>query len=116
MPQWQPPQPGGGLGTAALVLGIAGLVLLVACGLGVIAAIAGIVVGIMALVRGSNKNRAIIGLVLSGLTLVIAIAFTVWLVTLINGKDLGECFDTTLHPTQQSSQDCLERKLNNDEG
>jgi hypothetical protein len=113
---WQAAGPsGGGLGTAALVLGIAGIVLLAACGIGTLAAIAGIVVGVIALIKGSNKNRAIIGLVLSGLTLILALIFGIWLFNLVNGKDLGECFDTSLHPTQESTQNCLEHKLNGDD-
>ncbi|MBO3750480.1 DUF4190 domain-containing protein [Streptosporangiaceae bacterium NEAU-GS5] len=115
--QWQteaPPRGGGGLGTATLVLGIVSIVLLVACGIGILTAVAGIVVGIIALIKGSNRTRAIVGLVLSGLTLVLAVVFGVWLFNVVRDKNLGECFDTTLHPTQESSQKCLEHKLNGD--
>lgn len=96
-------RPGGGLGTAALVLGIVSLLLLLVCGLGVLTAIAGIIVGIIAVVRKSNKGRAIAGIVLSVLTLIIAIIVFSWFVS-----NFQECFNL---PSQAEAQQCVERKL-----
>ncbi|MEU8267421.1 DUF4190 domain-containing protein [Sphaerisporangium sp. NPDC049002] len=94
---------GGGLGTAALVLGIVSLFLLLICGVGVLTAIAGLIVGIMAVIRNSNKGRAIVGIVLSALTLILGIIGFTWFV-----NNFQECF--TL-PTQAEAQQCVERKL-----
>ncbi|WP_344861444.1 hypothetical protein [Planomonospora alba] len=69
---------GGGLGTAALVLGIASVLLLVACGLGVLTAIAGLIVGFIAVAKDANRRRAWVGIALSALALVIAAASVVW--------------------------------------
>ncbi|WP_204041403.1 hypothetical protein [Acrocarpospora phusangensis] len=106
------PQRGGGLGTAALVLGIVSIVLLFLCGLGTLTAIAGVIVGIVAIAKRSNKPRAIVGLVLSIATLVLAAILAAVLWNWVQSKGIDECFDTTLHPTQESAQRCLERKLN----
>ncbi|MFC6081089.1 hypothetical protein [Sphaerisporangium aureirubrum] len=94
---------GGGLGTATLVLGILSVVLLLVCGIGLLTAIAGLVTGFIALARRSNKGRAIVGLVLSGLTILLGVLAFVWFV-----NTFQECFD---QPTQADAQICVERKL-----
>ncbi|GII77412.1 hypothetical protein Sru01_23940 [Sphaerisporangium rufum] len=106
----QPPEgwptgarPGGGLGTAALVLGIVSILLLVVCGIGVLVALAGLVVGFVALAKNSNRGRAITGLVLSGLTLLLAIIGFGWFF-----NNFSECLNL---PTQAEVQQCVERKL-----
>ncbi|WP_214109937.1 DUF4190 domain-containing protein [Acrocarpospora catenulata] len=107
----QPPGTRGGLGTAALVLGIVSLVLLFFCGLGLVTAIVGIIIGIVAVNKSSNRTRAIIGIVLSVVTLVLGAIFSAILFSWIRNKGIDECFDRTLHPTQESTQRCLERKF-----
>ncbi|MEO3813003.1 DUF4190 domain-containing protein [Sphaerisporangium sp. B11E5] len=96
-------QPSGGLGTASLVLGILSIVLLLVCGIGLLTAIAGLIVGFIALARRSNKGRAIVGLVLSGLTLLLGVLAFVWFL-----NTFQECLDA---PTQAEAQSCVERKL-----
>nr|WP_157554217.1 hypothetical protein [Herbidospora sakaeratensis] len=102
----------GGLGTAALVLGILAIVLLLVCGLGLLAAVAGVIVGVIAIAKRSNKGRAVVGLILSILTLVIGAIIIGVVVNWANKNNLAECFDTRLHPTQESSQQCVQRKIN----
>ncbi|GAB1823684.1 hypothetical protein [Herbidospora sp. RD11066] len=102
----------GGLGTAALVLGIVAIVLLLVCGIGLLVAITGVIVGIVAIVKKSNKGRAVVGLILSILTLVIGAIIIAVVVNWANKNNIAECFDTRLHPTQESSQQCVQRKLN----
>jgi hypothetical protein len=97
------PPRGGGLGTAALVLGILSLFLLFVCGVGVLTAIAGLIVGFIAVFKNSNKGRAIAGIVLSALTLILAVIGFTWFVT-----NFQECFNL---PTQAEVQRCVERKL-----
>ncbi|WP_157519178.1 DUF4190 domain-containing protein [Herbidospora mongoliensis] len=108
----QAPARGGRLGTAALVLGIVAIVLLLVCGLGLLVAIAGVIVGIIAITKRSNKGRAVVGLILSILTLVIGAIIIAVVVNWANKNNIAECFDTRLHPTQESSQQCVQRKLN----
>ncbi|MER7212355.1 DUF4190 domain-containing protein [Streptosporangium sp. NPDC000239] len=93
---------GGGLGTASLVLGIASIFLLVVCGLGVLTAIAGLVIGIVAFVKDSNRGRAVGGIVLSVLALIIAVVFLTWFYSTV-----GDCMD--LPPGLQ--QRCVEERL-----
>ncbi|MBG0826540.1 hypothetical protein HS041_01925 [Planomonospora sp. ID67723] len=82
---WPKRGQGGGLGTAALVLGIVSLVLLFACGAGVLTAIVGVVIGIVAVVKDSNRGRAWVGLLLSALALIIAAVFLAWFVNKVGG-------------------------------
>ncbi|WP_030455078.1 hypothetical protein [Herbidospora cretacea] len=108
----KPQSKGGGLGTAALVLGIVAIVLLLVCGLGLLVAVAGVIVGIVAIAKRSNKGRAVVGLILSILTLVIGAIIIGVVVNWANKNNIAECFDTRLHPTQESSQQCVQRKIN----
>jgi hypothetical protein len=105
------PRGGGGLGTAALVLGICALVLLLVCGIGALVAVVGVIFAVVAIAKDSNRGRAIAGLVLSVLTLVLAVIFAVLLVNWYQSRDLGECFDPIKYPTAEDAQRCLEGKL-----
>ncbi|MGW4644242.1 DUF4190 domain-containing protein [Sphaerisporangium sp. NPDC004334] len=102
-PYGERPPGGGGLGTAALVLGIISLFLLLICGLGVLTAIAGLIVGIVAVAKNRNRGRAIAGIVLSALAIVLAIIGFLWFL-----GNFSECFNL---PTQTEVQQCVERKL-----
>ncbi|MEV4097068.1 hypothetical protein [Streptosporangium saharense] len=93
---------GGGLGTTALVLGIASIFLLVACGLGVLTAIAGLIIGLVALAKNSNRGRAIWGIVLSALALVLAVVFLTWFYSRV-----GDCMNLP----QNLQQRCVEERL-----
>ncbi|GII96246.1 DUF4190 domain-containing protein [Sinosporangium siamense] len=101
---WPPPRPaGGGLATTALVLGIAGILLLPIFGIGLPIAILGLILGIVATVKGVGRGRAIAGIVLSLIAIVLAIIAMVWF-----ANRFGECLNL---PTQDLVQRCLERKL-----
>ncbi|GAA0359639.1 DUF4190 domain-containing protein [Actinoallomurus spadix] len=95
-----------GLGIAALVLGIAGLLTLLLCGIGVILAIIGLVIGIIAVVRRNGRGMAVAGLVLSVITLVIAIGFAVW----FYGR-IQPCADRARYPTKADRDRCLEERV-----
>ncbi|MBB2912390.1 integrin beta 8 [Streptosporangium becharense] len=97
-----PAKQGGGLGTAALVLGIAGILLLVVCGIGVLPALVGLIIGIVAVAKGSNKGRAWVGIVLSVLTLVLAAVFVAWVY-----NRAGDC----LNLPPQLQQRCIEDRF-----
>ncbi len=100
--QWEERRQGGGLGTAALVLGIASIFLLVVCGLGVLTAVIGLILGIVAVARNSNRGRAWVGIVLSALTLIIAVVVLSWFYSKV-----GDCMN--LPPELQ--QRCVEERL-----
>ncbi|WP_211590543.1 DUF4190 domain-containing protein [Microbispora sp. H11081] len=93
------------------MLGISSVVLLLVCGAGTLVALAGIVVGIVAMARNSNRRRAIGGLVLSALTLLIALVVGVILYSWFQTRNVGECFDRGRYPTQEDAQRCVEDKL-----
>lgn len=96
----------GGLGVAALVLGIAALLTLLLCGLGVLLAIAGLIVGIIAWARDSGRGMAVAGLVLSSVTLLIAIFLGAWFYSRI-----APCADRHRYPTQQARDACLQHRV-----
>ncbi|GAA1286516.1 hypothetical protein Psi02_53840 [Planotetraspora silvatica] len=85
--------------------------LLLVCGVGTLTAIAGIIVGIIAITKRSNKRRAIVGLCLSALTLLLGLIAGVLIYNWYHSKNLGECFDPSLYPSQEAAQRCVEEKL-----
>ncbi|MEV5749943.1 DUF4190 domain-containing protein [Actinoallomurus sp. NPDC052308] len=95
-----------GLGIAALVLGIAGLLTLALCGVGVILALVGLLIGIVAVVRRNGRGMAVAGVVLSALTLLIAIGFAVW----FYGR-IEPCADRTRYPTKADRDRCLQERV-----
>lgn len=95
------------MATAALVLGVASLLLLPVCGIGVLVAVAGLIVGIIAMARGTARGGALAGLALSVLTLLIAGAFAAWLAS----TGVTRCLDESLYPTRADVEACLEERL-----
>lgn len=102
-----PPRRGTAAATTALVLGAASLLLLPICGIGVIVALAGLVVGVVALTRGAARGRALAGLALSVLALLIAVSFLAWLAS----TGVARCLDETLYPTRGDLEACLQERL-----
>lgn len=105
-PAEYPPAKRRGLGTAALVLGIAAIFTLVLCGLGAIVAIAGLVVGVVALTQNSGRRQAVTGITLSAFTLVLAIGAGVWFFNRIS-----PCTDQARYPTKISRDTCLQQRV-----
>ncbi|MFI6741140.1 hypothetical protein ACIBI9_50170 [Nonomuraea sp. NPDC050451] len=75
---YQQAQPGSGLATASLVLGVASPFLVFVCFTGLITAILSIVFGCVALAKRAGKGRAIAGIVISGLSLVLFAIVALW--------------------------------------
>ncbi|MGV9325508.1 hypothetical protein [Streptosporangium sandarakinum] len=100
--RWAPEKPRTGIGTAALVLGIVSIFLLLVCGLGVLTAVAGLIVGIVAVAKNAGRGRGWAGIILSALTLVIAVIFLSWLYSKV-----GDC--ANLPPELQRR--CIEDRL-----
>ncbi len=80
------------------MLGIVAIVLLLVCGLGLLVAVAGIIVAVIAITKRSNKGRAVVGLILSILTLVIGAIIIGVVINWANKNNIGECFDTPAAP------------------
>jgi O-antigen ligase len=103
---YPPQQRRRGLGVAALALGIAAITTLLLCGLGAVLAVAGIVIGIIAVVRDNGRGLAVIGLALSVVTLVAAIAAGIWFFSRVS-----PCTDQARYPTKADRDRCLERRV-----
>ncbi|MBB6345445.1 hypothetical protein ACWGH8_08380 [Nonomuraea muscovyensis] len=71
-------KPGNGLATASLVLGVASPFLVFVCFTGLLTAILSIVFGAVALSKGVGKGRAVAGIVISVLALVLFAIVAVW--------------------------------------
>ena len=105
-------RPRNGMGTAALVLGIVGLVLsffLIGGLLGLVAVILGIV-GLRRVRRGEANNRgvAIAGIVTGALAILVAVVVGVFLAENADEiEDLGDCLEDA--DTEQEREDCANR-------
>ncbi|MEV4477322.1 hypothetical protein [Nonomuraea sp. NPDC049504] len=75
---YQQPRPGSGLATASLVLGVASPFLVFVCFTGLITAILSIIFGCVALAKRVGKGRAIAGIVISALSLVLFAIVAIW--------------------------------------
>ncbi|MFC5835761.1 DUF4190 domain-containing protein [Nonomuraea insulae] len=75
---YQQPRPGSGLATASLVLGVASPFLVFVCFTGLITAILSIVFGCVALAKRVGKGRAVAGIVISALSLVLFAIVAIW--------------------------------------
>ncbi|GAA0406020.1 hypothetical protein GCM10009530_67740 [Microbispora corallina] len=93
------------------MLGVCAFVLLFVCGVGTLVAVVGAVLGAIAIARNSNRGRAVAGLVLSVLTLVLAVVLGVLIYNWYQSRNLGECLDPVRYPTKEAAQRCLEGKL-----
>lgn len=108
-----PPVPQNGMGTAALVLGLVGLVCSVLFfPLGLVLAVTGLVLGIVGLKRvkrglATNRGAAMAGIVLSVVSLVICIGWGIFIGVLVNKTQ--ECNDPDLSRSEQ--RQCIEDRV-----
>jgi hypothetical protein len=116
-----PPRRRNGMGTAALVLGVVALVLvllLIFSPLGAFLGLLAVIFGIVGIVRANrreadNRGQAVTGLVTGGLALVLGIFFTisvgVWFSTHVNDFNrFGQCIDDA---TGQAAREECAREL-----
>ncbi|MGP3964432.1 hypothetical protein ACTWPT_51575 [Nonomuraea sp. 3N208] len=101
-PPYQPGQQdrtGQGLATAALVLGVASPFLVFVCFTGLITAILSIVFGCVALARRAGKGRAIAGIVISVLSLILFAIVALWFWNVVQqcahlpSEQVDRCFE-----------------------
>ncbi|MFG1709558.1 hypothetical protein ACFLIM_40880 [Nonomuraea sp. M3C6] len=98
-PPYQPTRPGNGLATASLVLGVASPFLVFVCFTGVITAILSIVFGCVALAKHVGKGRAIAGIVISVLSLILFAIVAIWFWNVVQecaqlpGQLADRCFE-----------------------
>jgi ABC-type nickel/cobalt efflux system permease component RcnA len=105
-PVGYPPRQRRGLAVAALVLGIVAILTLPLCGLGAIVGVAGIIVGIVAITRHTGRGMAVTGVVLSAISLIIAIGLAAWFFTRV-----APCADKARYPTRVDRDHCLQRRV-----
>lgn len=108
-----PPAPQNGMGTAALVLGLVGLVCSVLFfPLGFVMAVVGLVLGIVGLKRAkrgfaTNRGAAMAGVVLSVVSLVVCVGWGIFIGVLVNRTQ--DCNDPDLSRSEQ--RQCIEDKV-----
>ncbi|MEV1004259.1 hypothetical protein [Nonomuraea sp. NPDC050202] len=97
--QYEQSRPGSGLATASLVLGVASPFLVFVCFTGLITAILSIVFGWVALVKRAGKGRAIAGIVISVLSLILFAIVAIWFWNVVQecahlpGQLADRCFE-----------------------
>jgi hypothetical protein len=95
-----PRPPGSGLATASLVLGVASPFLVFVCFTGVLTAILSIVFGGVALAKRAGKGRAIAGIVISVLSLILFTIVAIWFWNVVKecgnlpGQLADQCFES----------------------
>ncbi|MEO3825678.1 DUF4190 domain-containing protein [Actinomadura sp. B10D3] len=95
------------LARASQVLGIVGLVGLAACFAGLVPAIVGLILGTVSLVRRDPDRRpALVGVVCSGLAVVIGALALSWLLS-----KAAQCGDEARYPDDLSRRGCVEREF-----
>jgi hypothetical protein len=98
-PQFQEDRTGSGLATASLVLGVASPFLVFVCFTGLITAILSIVFGCVALAKRAGKGRAIAGIVISVLSLILFAIVALWFWNVVQdcaqlpGQLADRCFE-----------------------
>ncbi|SPL93291.1 unnamed protein product [[Actinomadura] parvosata subsp. kistnae] len=98
--QYEQAKPGSGLATASLVLGVASPFLVFVCFTGLITAILSIVFGWVALVKRAGKGRAIAGIVISVLSLILFAIVAIWFWNVVQecahlpGQLADRCFES----------------------
>ncbi|MEO3873805.1 hypothetical protein ABGB18_33760 [Nonomuraea sp. B12E4] len=98
-PAYRPAAPGNGLATASLVLGVASPFLVFVCFTGLITAILSIVFGCVALAKHVGKSRAIAGIVISVLSLILFAIVAIWFWNVVQecghlpGRLADRCFE-----------------------
>ncbi|SDP18000.1 hypothetical protein SAMN04487905_102285 [Actinopolyspora xinjiangensis] len=109
--QYPEQRPSNGLGTAALVLGIVGVLLSLIPGIGIIAwpvVIVGIILGILGIRkvsqgRATNKKSAIVGTVLSGVGLVICVLWVVFTLSVFQSPEFQNEFEQEMSRQMESN-------------
>ncbi|MEV6159625.1 DUF4190 domain-containing protein [Nonomuraea sp. NPDC052129] len=95
-----PAPPGSGLATASLVLGVASPFLVFVCFTGLLTAILSIVFGCVALSKGVGKGRAIAGIAVSILALILFAVVAIWFWSVVQecghlpGQLADQCFES----------------------
>ncbi|SEH02748.1 hypothetical protein SAMN05444920_12984 [Nonomuraea solani] len=98
-PYQQQSQPGSGLATASLVLGVASPFLVFVCFTGLITAILSIVFGCVALAKQAGRGRALAGIAISVLSLILFAIVAIWFWNVVQecahlpGQLADRCFE-----------------------
>jgi hypothetical protein len=95
-----------GLGNASLVLGAVAVPLALLVGLGTLPALAGLALGIAGMVRQRDRGRAVLGVVVCSVALVLALGVLGWFLS-----RAAECGDTSRYPDSMTRRQCIEREF-----
>jgi hypothetical protein len=95
-----------GMGTASIVLGMVALPLALLVGLGAVPALIGLGVGIAGMVRHRDFRRAVLGIVVCTMALVLALGVLTWFLS-----RAAKCGDTSHYPDHTARRQCIEQEF-----
>jgi hypothetical protein len=95
-----------GMATAAIVLGVVAVPLALLVGLGAVPAMIGLGMGIAGVARGGDRGRAIVGILVCTMALVLALGVLSWFLS-----RAAKCGDTARYPDHTARRQCIEREF-----
>lgn len=95
-----------GMGTASIVLGAVAVPLALLVGLGAVPAMIGLGVGIVGVTRHRDHGRAVMGIVVCTLALLLALGVLSWFLS-----RAAECGDVARYPDRTARRLCIEREF-----
>jgi hypothetical protein len=94
------------MGTASVVLGLVAIPLALLVGLGALPAMVGLGLGIAAVTRRRDHGRAVFGIVVCTMALVLALGVLAWFLS-----RAATCGDTARYPDHTARRQCIEREF-----
>jgi hypothetical protein len=94
------------LGTASVALGVVAVPLALLVGLGAVPAMIGLGLGIAAVARRGDRGRAVFGIVVCTMALVLALGVLAWFLS-----RAAKCGDTARYPDATARRQCIEREF-----
>jgi hypothetical protein len=95
-----------GMGTTSLVLGVVAVPLALLVGLGAVPAMVGLVMGIAGVARQRDHGRAVFGIVVCAMALVLALGVLTWFLS-----RAAKCGDTDRYPDSAARRLCVEQEF-----
>jgi hypothetical protein len=105
-PHVTPPPQRQGMGTASVVLGVLAVPLALLVGLGAVPALIGLGLGIFGVVRHRDHGRAVVGVVVCAVALLLALGVLSWFLS-----RAAECGDVARYPDRAARRLCIEREF-----
>jgi hypothetical protein len=95
-----------GMGTASIILGVVAVPLALLVGLGAVPAVVGLAMGIAGVTRQRDRGRAVFGIVVCTMALVLALGVLTWFLS-----RAAKCGDLARYPDSTARRQCVEQEF-----